>query len=343
MPPGSGPGKRASRAMGDMVALGVHPPYRPGMDRRRFLMTSLAGVLAGPLAAEAQSVGGRVPRIGFLQRARNENVDVFVQALRDMGYVDGQNAVVDTRIYQDSLEQLPQLARDLVTRKCDVIVAAAPYAIKAARAATSTIPIVGIDLESDPVASGWARSLNRPGGNLTGFFLDLPELGGKHVQLLKEAVARLSRVAVLWDSTIGEVQFRATEAAGRRAGLMVQSLAIQHPRDFPDAFDRALREASQGMIVLSSPLLALKKHLPTISLFTTFPVSGTLMAYGPNLQELYKRASSYVDKILKGARSGELPIERPAKFELVINLKTAKALGLTIPPSLLARADQVIE
>ena len=235
-----------------------------------------------------------------------------------------------------------------MTRKCDVIVAAAPYAIKVALAATSTIPIVGIDLESDPVASGWVRSLNRPGGNLTGLFLDLPELGGKQIQLFKEAVPRLSRVAVLWDSTIGGVQFRATEAAGRGAGLVVQSLAIQRPRDFQDVFDRAARETAQGVIVLSSPLineqrshiaaLALKRRLPTISLFTSFPDSGTLMAYGPNLQELYKRAPSYVDKILKGARPGELPIERPTRFEFVIiNLKTAKALGLTIPHSLVLR------
>ncbi|HEY3118784.1 MAG TPA: ABC transporter substrate-binding protein, partial [Chloroflexota bacterium] len=194
---------------------------------------------------------------------------------------------------------------------CDVIVAAAPYAIKAALTATSTIPIVGIDLESDPVASGWARSLNRPGGNVTGLFLDLPELGGKQIQLLKEAVPKLSRVAVLWDSTIGDVQFRATEAAARAAGFAVQSLPIQRPRDIKDGLDRAARERSHGVIVLSSPLineqrsqiasLALKAGLPTISLFTFFPESGTLMAYGPNLQELYRRAPSYVDKILKGA------------------------------------------
>ena len=197
-----------------------------------------------------------------------------------------------------------------MTRKCDVIAAAAPYAIKVAF---------------------WVRSLNLPGGNLTGLFLDLPELGGKQIQLLKEAGPRLSRVAV----------------------LVVQSLAIQRPRDFQDVFDRAARETAQGVIVLSSPLineqrshiaaLAMKRRLPTISLFTSFPDSGTLMAYGPNLQELYKRAPSYVDKILKGARPGELPIERPTRFEFVINLKTAKALGLTIPHSLVLRADRVIE
>jgi ABC-type uncharacterized transport system substrate-binding protein len=288
------------------------------MITRDALAAALAlSLLIATLAAEAQSVGGRVPRIGFLQRARNENVDVFIQALSEAGYVDGQNAVVETRIYQEALDRLPQFAQDLVTRKCDVIVAAAPYAIKVVLAATSTIPIVGIDLESDPVASGWVRSLNRPGGNLTGLFLDLPELGGKQLQLLEEAVPRLSRIPVLWDSTIGGVQFRATEAAGRGAGLKVQSLAIQRPRDFQDAFDRAARETAQGVIVLSSPLineqrshiaaLALKRRLPTISLFTSFPDSGTLMAYGPNLQELYKRAPSYVDKISKAPARVNFP------------------------------------
>jgi putative tryptophan/tyrosine transport system substrate-binding protein len=323
------------------------------ITRRELVKGAVAAAVVSPLVAEAQPVGGKIPRIGFLQRARNENVDVFIQALRAAGYIDGQNTVVEIRIYQEAMDRIAEVAQDLVARKCDVIVAAAPYAIKAALTATRTIPIVGIDLESDPVASGWVRSLSRPGGNLTGLFLDLPELGSKQIQLLREAVPKLSRVAVLWDSTIGDVQFRATEAAGREAGLAVHSLAIQHPRDFQDAFDRAAREVSQGVIVLSSPLineqrarigaLALKRRLPTISLFTTFPQSGTLMAYGPNLQDLYKRAPSYVDKILKGARAGELPIERPTTFEFVINLKTAKALGLTIPPSLLLRADQVIE
>ena len=321
------------------------------MNRRAFV-TGLGAVLAAPVGVEAQQVG-KVPRIGFLQISRTGNVGVFIQALREAGYIDGQNAVIVTRIYEGAVGRLPQFATELVDLKCDVIVAAAPYAIRAAMKATSTIPIVGIDLESDPVASGWVRTLNHPGRNLTGLFLDLPELGGKQIQLLKESVPSLSRVGVLWDSAIGDVQFQATAAAGRSAGVAVQSLPIQHSADVRDAFDRAAREHSHGVVVLSSPLinqqrsqiadLALKIRLPTISLFTSFPEAGTFMAYGPNLQELYRRAPIYVDKILKGAKPGELPIERPTKFELVINLKTAKALGLTIPPSLLLRADQVIE
>jgi ABC-type uncharacterized transport system substrate-binding protein len=184
-------------------------------------------------------------------------------------------------------------------------------------------------------------------------FLDLPELSGKLIELLKEAVPTLSHLAVLWDSTIGVVQFRATQEAARAAGVTLHSLPIQSPEDFKDAFDHAARERTHGVVILSSPLIleqrlqiaewAMKARLPTISLFTLFPRSGGLMAYGPNLPEMYKRAATYVDRILKGTKVADLPIERPTRFELVINLNTAKALGLTIPESILLRADQVIE
>ena len=223
------------------------------------------------LAAEAQQAG-KVPRIGFLQASQNENAVAFTQALRDAGDVDGHSAILETRIYGQLIERLPEIANELTARKCDVILAAGPYAIRAATRATTTIPVVGIDLESDPVANGWARSLGRPGGNFTGLFLDAPELGGKEIQLLKEAVPGLSRIGILWDSSIGDLQFRATEKVRREAGLIVQSIPI-----------RRVEEA------------------------------------------------------------GDLPIERPSRFRLVINLKTAKALGLTIPHSLLLRADQVIQ
>ncbi len=310
------------------------------------------GSLVAPPGPQAQQAG-KVARIGFLQAAQNENVTAFVQALRDIGYVDGQNVLIETRIYGAMLDQLPNLANELVTLKCDVILAAAPYAIRAATSATSTIPIVGIDLESDPVESGWARSLSHPGGNLTGVFLDLPELGGKQLQLLTEAVPGLSRVGVVWDSTIGDVQFRAIEAAARAAGVTLRSLAIQRVEDVKDAFDRAAREGLHGVVILSSPLihaqraqitsLALQMRLPSMSLFTLFPRSGGLMAYGPNLPDMYKRAATYIDRILKGAKVVDLPIERPYRFEFVVNVKTAKALGLTIPPSILFQADEVIQ
>jgi putative ABC transport system substrate-binding protein len=323
------------------------------MRRREFVMLLGGAAAAWPLAARAQQPMGKVPKIGFLQANENENVVAFIQGLRNAGYIDRQNALIESRIYGTMLDRVVEFANELIALKCDVIFAAAPYAIQAAMRATSTIPIVGVDLESDPVASGWAASLGRPGGNVTGLFLDLPELGGKQIELLKEAVPTLSRLAVLWDSSVGAVQFRATAAAAGAAGVTLQSLPIQRPEDFKDAFDRATRERLDGMIVLSSPIilgqrlqivgLALDARLPTISLFTLFPRSGGLMAYGPNLPDMYKRAAAYVDRILKGAKADELPIERPTKFDLVVNLKTAKALGLTIPESFLLRADEVID
>jgi putative ABC transport system substrate-binding protein len=326
------------------------------MNRRAFI--SLIGgaswcLLFRPPVARAQQSTGKVPRIGWLQPTRNENVEMFLRGLRDAGYIEGRNALIEMRIYGAALNRLPELTNELLALKCDVIFAAAPYAIDAATKATSTIPVVAVDLESDPVASGWVKSLRRPGGNLTGWFLDLPELGGKQIELLKEAVPTLSRLAVLWDSTIGTVQFRATEAAARMARVVLQSLPIQRLEDFQGAFDLAARQQVEGMVVLSSPLilnqrsqiadLAIRTQIPTISLFTLFPRSGGLMAYGPNLPDMYKRAAGYVDRILKGATVGELPIERPSRFDLVVNLKSAKALGLTIPESFLVRADEVIE
>ncbi len=323
------------------------------LRRREFIVLVGAAAVAWPLAAPAQQPAGKVPRIGFLQGPRNENVAAFIQGLRDAGYIDGQNALIETRIYETAFDRLPDLANELIDLKCNVIVAASRYAFEAAMRATSTTPIVGIDLESDPVASGWAKSLGRPGGNFTGLFLDLPELSGKQIELLKEAVPTLSRLGVLWDSAIGAVQFDATQAAARAAGVTLLSLPIRSPEDFKDAFDRAARERIHGVVVLSSPLIlgqrlqiaewAVKARLPTISLFTLLPASGGLMAYGPNLPDMYKRAATYVDRILKGAKVAELPIERPTRFALVINLKTAKALGLTIPESFLLRADEVIE
>jgi ABC-type uncharacterized transport system substrate-binding protein len=319
---------------------------------RREFITLLGTAAAWPLAARAQQLS-KLPRIGFLQRIQNENVVAFIQALRDAGYVDGQNAVIETRIFETTLDRLPDLAKELVDLKCDVILAASQYAFVAAMKATATIPIVGIDLENDPVASGWVKSLARPGGNFTGLFLDLPELSGKQIELLKEVVPRLSKPGVLWDSAIGEAQFRAAQTAAHAAGVTLQSLPIRGPEDFKDAFDRAALEQIDGAVILSSPLIlerrsqivewAIKARLPTISLFTLFPSSGGLMAYGPSLPDMYKRAAMYVDRILKGAKAADLPIERPTRFTLVINVKTAKTIGLEVPPIMLARADEVIE
>ena len=324
------------------------------MIRRREFITLLGGAAtAWPLAAHAQQRTGKIPRVGFLLNVPSELVDTLFRGLRDAGYIEGQNIFHETRFAGNMLDRIDQFATELVALPCDLIFAAGPYSIEALTKATSTIPLVAIDLESDPVANRWAASIARPGGNLTGFFLDLPELGGKQIELLKEALPSLSRVAFLWDSTVGLVQFSATEVVARTAGVETLSLPIQRREEFKAAFDHAVSQQAHAVVVLSSPLifgqrshiaeLAVNTRLPTISLFTLFPRSGGLMGYGPNFVDMWKRAPTYVDRILRGAKAGELPIERPSTFELVINLKTARALGLEIPPTLLARADEVIE
>jgi putative ABC transport system substrate-binding protein len=234
-----------------------------------------------------------------------------------------------------------------------VLYAPSPQALRAAKNATSTVPIVGVDLETDPVEAGWIKNLAQPGGNLTGLFLDIPELSGKQIQLLTEAVPRLQRVAVLWDDSVAASQFKATEAVVRVMRLQLQSLAFRQADDFAASFEAARNQRAQALALLSAPSvflnlkrladLALQHRLPAICIFPQFAEGGGLMGYGPNLTDLFRQAAKYVDRILKGVRPASLPVQRPVAFRLVINLKTAKALGLTIPPSLLARADQVIE
>jgi putative ABC transport system substrate-binding protein len=269
------------------------------------------------------------------------------------GYTDGGNVRLEARFHGGAVNQPDEMTRGLVALKPNIILASNPYAIRAVLNATRDIPVVGVDLESDPVASGLVKSLSRPGGNFTGFFLDIPELGGKQIELLMEAVPGLTRVAIVWDATIGEVQFRATEGARRPKGVVLQSLPIRRAEDFDAALEQAVRNGAQGVILLSSPLIflqrahiadvAAKARLPTISLFTSFPRFGGLMAYGPNFASIFTQAAEYVVRILAGARPGELPIQRPTKFELIINAKAASAIGLDLPPALLARADEVIE
>jgi putative tryptophan/tyrosine transport system substrate-binding protein len=323
--------------------------------RRRDFIALLCGMasVSWAFAARAQQPAAELPRMCSIHTARNENSESFFRGLRDAGYVDGQNVRIDARFHGTALDELDEVVREFVALKCRVIFASNPYAIQAVTKATKTIPIVGVDLESDPVASGLVKSIARPGGNFTGFFLDIPELGGKQIELLMEAVPAVSRLAVLWDATIGEVQFRATETAPRPGRIVLQSLPIRRQQDIDEANQQAARDQANGLVVLSSPLIyqhrsqigsiALDARLPTISLFNTFPREGGLMAYGPDFPAIYTRAAGYVARVLAGANPGELPIQRPTKFELVINLKTARALGLTIPQTLLVRADQVIE
>jgi putative ABC transport system substrate-binding protein len=323
------------------------------MQRREFITLLLTATAARPLEAHAQQPPGELPRVCSIHAGRNENSDAFFRGLKEAGYVDGQNLRVDARFLETAFDRVDEVVRELVGLKCSVIFASNPYAIQAATKATKKIPIVGVDLESDPVASGLVNSVARPGGNFTGFFLDIPELGGKQIELLMEAVPGVSRLAVLWDATIGEVQFRATETAPRPAGVTLKSLPVRREQDINEAIRQGMDERAHGLVVLSSPLIyqhlsqiaatALDARLPMISLFSTFPKSGGLMAYGPDFPSIYTQAAGYVARILAGANPGELPIQRPAKFELIINLKTARALGLTIPETLLVRTDQDIE
>jgi putative tryptophan/tyrosine transport system substrate-binding protein len=270
--------------------------------------------------------------------------------LAELGYVEGKNFAADLRLHPESLTEF---ASDLVRLNVNVIFAAGPAALAAASKATTSIPVVGIDLESDPVAKGYVKSLGRPGGNITGMFLDIPELSGKQVQLLKQIVPQLSRMAIFGVPGLNALQFKASETAARAFNIEAEIVEIQVRDDFAGAMDAARTRQVEAGILLSSPLvyrfsreigeLALAKQLPLISSFDVFPRNGGLLAYGPNVSEMFRRCGSYVGKILQGAKPSDLPIQRPEKFDLVINLKTATALGVTVPPLLLATADEVIE
>ena len=277
-----------------------------------------------------------------------------MEGLRARGHVIGETVLVDGRAPQhNTIEGYSALASQLVGAGVDVLLAANPQALDVVTKATKTIPIVGVDLESDPAAKGWVTSLARPGGNVTGFFLDVPEMSGKQLQLLKEVTPTLARVAVLGDRAVNELQFRAAEAAARSGGLTLQLLPIKSTNETPGAIAEAARQRASALLVLTSPLLfpsltviaeaAVKHRLPTINLFVPFfAEAGGLLAYGPDFHDLFRSAAGYVDRILKGAKPGDLPVQRPTKFEFIVNLKTANALSLQIPQSLLLRADRVI-
>ncbi len=329
------------------------------MDRRRFLSTTVAGILAAPLGAEAQDAG-KVARIGRLEQGSRSTPDeAFRQGLRELGYVEGQNIVIEYRYADEKAERLPDLAAELVNLKVNVIVSGGTLAPLAAKQATSTIPIV-LAAAGDPVGTGLVTNLAKPGGNVTGLSNLSRDLTAKRLQLLKEIVPRLSRVAVLWNAAniVAALHIPEIEAAARTLGLQVQSLEVRGPDDFENALlERrllaALRGGGAALFLVDDPLVmryrmpiadfAVRNRLPATAIYKNFAEAGGLMTFGASLADLYRRAAIYVDKILKGAKPGDLPIEQPTKFEFVINLKTAKALGLTIPPSLLLRADQVIE
>jgi putative ABC transport system substrate-binding protein len=312
------------------------------------------GLLAAPLAAGAQQ--DRIARIGFLDQFSGplpNLLSAFRESMRELGYVEGRNLAIDYRFAEGRTDRLPELAAELIGLHVGVIIALGPAALKAAKLRTATVPIVASDLESDPVAAGFVASWARPGGNITGTFLDQAEISGKWLELLKAAIPKLSRVAVLWDSTTPSHQLKALTMGVRALAVTLQTLAVRGPEDFQGAFTAAARQHAQGVVMLSSPLvlrsgarladLAATRRLPTVSMFRQNTLAGCLMSYGPRLADRYRRIGSFAARILNGAKPADLPIEQPTQFELVINLKTAKALGLTIPPSLLLRADEVVQ
>jgi putative ABC transport system substrate-binding protein len=304
--------------------------------------------------AEAQQPK-KVPRIGFASGGPGEaSFEAFRQGLRELGYVEGQNIFIEHRDAKGRLDRMPALVNELVEQKVDVIVASNNGVIRAAKAATKTIPIVMVS-SVDPVAAGYVDSLAHAGGNVTGIASLTRELSAKRLELLKEALPKLSRVAILWDADGPgpKVAFKEYEDAGRALKLELQSLPVRRPEpDLNGAFQAAKKERADGLIVVANPLisryrkqaleLASKNRLPSMNEDIQWVEAGGLLSYGTNWLDQFRRAAKYVDKILKGAKPAELPVEQPTKFEFVINLKTANEIGLTIPPNVLARANKVI-
>jgi ABC-type uncharacterized transport system substrate-binding protein len=327
------------------------------MHRRAFLGIFVLALLGAPLTAEPQPPP-KVSQVGLLwfgsRSSESSSVEAFRAGLRELGYVEGQNLILQPRFAEQNQERLDAAAIELVRLGVDVLVTYGDVGARAAKRATGTVPIV-VALTGDLVEAGHAASLARPGGNVTGLVDTSPELSAKRVELLRNTVPAISRVAVLWNSSnrVKVLDYRMTQVAAQTLGVPLQSLEVRHLDDIGPALAAAVRERAGALLVLSDALtnahririveLANKNRLPTMYFSREWVDAGGLMAYGPSWRDMYRRAATYVDKILKGAKPADLPVEQPTKFELVINLKTSKALGLTIPSSILARADELIQ
>ena len=326
------------------------------MNRRDTLL-ALFALGAAPITARAQQPG-KVPVIGFLhpgfpEGAGNSTYIGLLEGLREIGYVEGKTIKIEARWGLGKPATLPGLAAELVRLKVDVIVAVGPPSVVAAKHATATLPIVAADLETDPIAAGFVASFARPGGNITGLFLDLPGLTGKWLQLIRDVIPDTKRIAVLWHAPTGPYQLRAITAAAKSISIETQTLEFRDNTELEAALNSGLNRRPQALIQLGSPIInnagkqiadfTVMNRLPGISQFRSFPDNGGLMSYGPNLSILMARIAPLVAKMLKGAKPGDLPVEQPTHFEMIVNMKTAKALGVKIPQSLLLRTDQVIE
>jgi putative ABC transport system substrate-binding protein len=326
------------------------------MKRREFITLIGGAAATWPLAARAQQAP-EIPRIGFIypgpKTAAASRVEAMLSGLRVSGYAAPAQVELVIRTADGDPTRIPALVEEIVAKNVNLIIANGPPVLHVARAATRTIPIVAIDLETDPVASGVAASLARPGGNVTGVFLDFPDFTAKWIELLIETDAKISRMAVLWDPITGSVQIESVKKAAGSMNIQVDILEVRRPADFDNAFLIANQRGAGAMVILSSPLiapnvqilaeLAVRHRLPSITLFPDFARAGGLLAYGPNLLGLYRRVGILGGKVLQGVNPADLPIERPTKFELVLNLRTAVALEKSIPANLLLRADEVIE
>ncbi len=324
--------------------------------RLRLIVTLALGILLAPLPAGAQPAG-KVYRVGFLWESPAvfpDAIEAFRRGLRDLGYVEGRTILIEYRWAEGKPERMRELAEELVRLKVDVIVAPSSVYTAAAKRATSAIPIIFMS-HADPIGSGHVASLARPGSNITGLSIMMTETNVKSLELLKEAVPGVSRVAVIWDPATPShgPGLKAVEVAGPALGLRIQPVAVRSATEFDSAFSAIIRERADAVLVLSTPIfiagakrlaeLAVTHKLPSVFGPRHHVEAGGLMSYSPDRADLYRRGAIYVDKILKGAKSADLPVQQPTKFELVINLKTAKALGLTMPPSFLIRADEVIQ
>jgi len=319
-------------------------------------VAGLAATVGLPRIASAQT--GQLPEVVLFYAGPLASAEARAKLIREAlnadGFVEGRNYALSLSVATDN-GQLPALAKQLVRPGVSAVLAVGPVALRAARMASATIPIVALDLETDPIKAGFAESLSHPGGNVTGIFFDFPEYSGKLLELLNEASPGLTRIAALWDPTSGTAQVEAAEAAASARGMHLQVLKVDDLSKLPEAFAAADAQQAQGLLVLSSPLFsaisgikqvaeqAASHRLAGITLFPEFAKAGGLMGYGPSLDDLYLRPAGMIAKVLRGDKPADIPLERPARFRLIINLKAAKALGLEISPSLVARADDVVE
>jgi putative tryptophan/tyrosine transport system substrate-binding protein len=315
---------------------------------RRDILVGMTAMLTVPRPTAAQPAG-RLPHVAIYTAAGSTR-DATVEGLRERGWVVGRNLTLE---WHSAEGAEAKVGENLAKTPTDVLVVGGPPRIRAAMRATTTVPIIGIDLESDPVSSGFVKTLARPGGNVSGIWMDVPEIAGKQIQFLREVLPNFSRLGVVWDDRFNQLQLDAAQAAGRSMGIALYPAAVHTVAEIDPVMKRLLAERPQAILLMTSPVVfrvmarvaeqARDHRVPSISPFSTYPSSGGLLAYGPDFPSMWRQLGGYVDRVLKGAKIGDLPIERPTKFTLVVNLKTAKALGLTLPQSLVLRADEVIQ